>query len=157
MPASASDHERTFVFSSRTYVDVIKPDTMKGVNWQTIQDTVKEHKGKVAPVVKAAGAGDADKTAVGEDAAPAPAPATGTVAAPIISNQKEFNAWFSSLNSTPAGSQKVVNAIVHSEAGDDGSIASQQLGAGAASQLGLTALLRSHGYHLSEVDEQTYT
>ena len=50
VPASASDNERTFVFSSRTYVDVVKPDTMKGVSWQTIQDTVKEHKGKVAPL-----------------------------------------------------------------------------------------------------------
>ena len=40
VPASASDNERTFVFSSRTYVDVVKPDTMKGVSWQTVQDTV---------------------------------------------------------------------------------------------------------------------
>ena len=131
VPASASDNERTFVFSSRTYVDVVKPDTMKGVNWQTIQDTVKEHKGKVA-VVKAAGAGNADKPAAGEQAAPAPSAATGAVATPIISNQSEFNAWFSSLNSAPAGSLKVVNMVMHSKADDHGGAISQRPDAGAA-------------------------
>ena len=154
VPASASDNERTFVFSSRTYVDVVKPDTMKGVNWQTIQDTVKEHKGKVAPVVKAAGASNG--AAAGEEAAPAPSAATGAVAAPIISSQSEFNAWFSSLNNGPAGSQKVINMVMHSPVGDRDGIASQRPDAGAASLPGLTALLHSHGYRLSEMDGQTF-
>jgi hypothetical protein len=114
-------------------VDVVKPDTMKGVNWQTIQDTVKEHKGKVTPVVKTAGAGNADNPAAGEAAVPAPSAATGAVATPIISNQSEFNAWFSSLNSGPAGSRKVINMVMHSAASDHDAVVSRRPDAGAAS------------------------
>ena len=71
--------------------------------------------GKVTRVVTAASAGGAEKP---EATAQAPTSATGAVATPIISNQAESNAWFSSLNGGPAGTQKVVNMIVHSEAND---------------------------------------
>ena len=145
VPASASDNERTFVFSSRTYVDVVKPDTMKGVSWQTIQDTVKAHKGKVAPVVNAVGTGGAEKPATEEATAQAPAAATNAVAAPIISNQAEFNAWFSSLNGAHAGSSKVVNMVVHSEINtpDD------DQGGSLTTINKLTSLLLSNGYRLN--------
>ena len=142
VPAAASDNERTFVFSSRIYVDVVKPDTMKGVSWQKIQDTVKEHKGKVAPVVTPANAGGAAKP---EAPAQAPASATGAMAAPIISNQAEFNAWFSSLNGGPAGTQKVVNMIAHSEVSNP----SDDQGGSLATINTLTLLLLSNGYRLS--------
>ena len=130
------------MFSSRTYVDVVKPDTMKGISWQKIQDTVKEHKGKVAPVVAPTSASGAEKP---EGTAQAPASATGAMAAPIISNQAEFNAWFSSLNGGPAGAQKVVNMIVHSEANDP----IDDQGGSLATTNALTLLLLSNGYHLN--------
>jgi len=140
VPAAASDNERTFVFTSRTYVDVVKPDTMKGISWQKIQDTVKEHKGKVAPVVAPASASGAEKPEV---TAQAPASATGAMAAPIISSQAEFNAWFSSLNSGPAGTQKVVNMVAHSEANNP----INDQGGSLATVNALTLLLLSNGYH----------
>ena len=59
--------------------------------------------------------------------------ATGAVATPIISNQSEFNAWFSSLNSGPAGSRKVINMVMHSAASDHDAVVSRRPDAGAAS------------------------
>ena len=113
IPASASDNERNFVFQCRAYIEAVspKPETLKGVAWKTITDKVKDLKPQVTPV--AGGGSNSAKSSDGDAAAkPAAAPtAAGNTAAPIITNQAEFNAWFQGSMGKSGGTGKVVNVI----------------------------------------------
>ena len=90
MPAEASDGERNFVFTARKYIVACepKPDSIKNVSLADMKAKTK---------------------ADSPDASSSPAPAP--VAAPIISNQAEFNAWFQNSMNTSAGTCRVVNVV----------------------------------------------
>ena len=93
LPADASDGERTFVFLCREYVKQFEPTTLKGLSKLDMQAKIKPTQVAAKPT---------------------------HTAAPIISNQAEFDTWFQSMMGAGPGNLKVVNpmiAPIHDEGG----------------------------------------